>query len=94
LENARRFPQGPPALDTGSFHISRVQAPSNKGSADWDEVFNDQVLATEVLDRLLHHATTVNIMGESYRLREKQKTGLLGRRSPQTPREDEAGDAA
>jgi DNA replication protein DnaC len=30
---------------------------SNKGFADWGEVFNDQVLATAILDRLLHHAT-------------------------------------
>ena len=37
------------------------------------------VLATAVLDRLLHHATTLNIKGESYRLREKRKAGLLGR---------------
>ena len=54
---------------------------SNKSFADWGEVFNDQVLAMAILDRLLHHATTLNIKGESYRLREKKKAGLLGRRS-------------
>ncbi|NGZ11730.1 MAG: AAA family ATPase [Nitrospira sp. LK70] len=54
---------------------------SNKSFADWGEVFNDQVLATAILDRLLHHATTLNIKGESYRLREKKKAGLLGRRA-------------
>ena len=54
---------------------------SNKSFADWGDVFNDQVLATAILDRLLHHATTVNIKSESYRLREKQKAGLLGRRA-------------
>jgi DNA replication protein DnaC len=41
---------------------------SNKSFA----VSNDQVLATAILDRLLHHATTVNIKGDSYRLREKR----------------------
>ena len=51
---------------------------SNKSFADWGDVFNDQVLATAILDRLLHHATTVNIKGDSYRLREKKKAGLLG----------------
>jgi len=35
------------------------------------------VIATAVLDRLLHHSITVNIRGESYRLREKLKAGLL-----------------
>ena len=52
---------------------------SNKSFLDWGEVFGDAVLATAVLDRLLHHATTLNIKGESYRLREKRKAGLLRR---------------
>ena len=60
---------------------------SNKSFADWGEVFNDQVLATVILDRLLHHATTLNIKGESYRLREKKKAGLFGRRPVAEPGE-------
>ncbi|HEX9596343.1 MAG TPA: IS21-like element helper ATPase IstB [Anaerolineales bacterium] len=55
---------------------------SNKGFLDWGEVFNDQVLATAILDRLLHHATTLNVKGESYRLKEKRRAGLLGRPKP------------
>jgi DNA replication protein DnaC len=55
---------------------------SNKSFLDWGDVFNDQVLATAILDRLLHHATTLNIKGESYRLKEKRKAGLLGRAKP------------
>jgi len=51
---------------------------SNKSFVDWGEIFNDQVLATAILDRLLHHSTTLNIKGESYRLKEKRKAGLLG----------------
>lgn len=50
---------------------------SNKSFVDWGEVFGDAVLATAILDRLLHHATTINIKGESYRLKEKRKAGLL-----------------
>jgi len=61
---------------------------SNKSFLDWGEVFNDHVLATAVLDRLLHHATTLNIKGESYRLKEKRKAGLLGR-PPQQPSEEQ-----
>jgi DNA replication protein DnaC len=57
---------------------------SNKSFLDWGEVFNDHVLATAVLDRLLHHATTLNIKGESYRLKEKRRAGLLGRPQPAT----------
>ena len=63
---------------------------SNKSFGDWGDVFNDQVLATAILDRLLHHATTVNIKGESYRLREKKKAGLLGRRTKAVPVDAEA----
>ena len=49
---------------------------SNKGSANWGEMFGDHVLATAILDRLLHHLTTLNIKGESYRLKEKRKAGV------------------
>lgn len=52
---------------------------SNKSFLDWGEVFHDPVLATAILDRLLHYSTTLNIKGESYRLKEKRKAGLLGR---------------
>jgi len=51
---------------------------SNKSFVDWGEIFNDQVLATAILDRLLHHCTTLNIKGESYRLKEKRKAGMFG----------------
>ena len=50
---------------------------SNKSFIDWGEVFGDQVIATAILDRLLHHSTTINIKGESYRLKEKRKAGVL-----------------
>ena len=35
------------------------------------------MIATAILDRLLHHAVTLNIRGNSYRLKEKLKAGLL-----------------
>jgi DNA replication protein DnaC len=50
---------------------------SNKSFTDWGEVFGDHILATAILDRLLHHSTTLNIKGESYRLKEKRKAGML-----------------
>ena len=64
---------------------------SNKSFTDWGEVFNDHVLATAILDRLLHHATTLNIKGESYRLKEKKKAGLLGRKDQLDGKEVTAG---
>ena len=42
---------------------------SNRGFGDWDAVFADGVVATAILDRLLHHATVINIKGQSYRMR-------------------------
>ena len=62
---------------------------SNKSFLDWGEVFSDPVLATAILDRLLHYSTTLNIKGESYRLKEKRKAGLLGRSSLEPETESE-----
>ncbi|HUP24697.1 MAG TPA: IS21-like element helper ATPase IstB [Thermoanaerobaculia bacterium] len=50
---------------------------SNRSYAEWGELLGDPVLATAILDRLLHHSETLTIRGESYRLREKLKAGLL-----------------
>ena len=53
----------------------------------WGEVFGDLVIASAILDRLLHHATTINIKGESYRLKEKRRAGLLRPAATATPAE-------
>lgn len=50
---------------------------SNRGFGQWGEIFGDQIIATAILDRLLHHSTVINIKGESYRLKEKQRAGLI-----------------
>ena len=42
---------------------------SNKSFGDWQELFGDAVIATAILDRLLHHCKVINIKGHSYRLR-------------------------
>jgi DNA replication protein DnaC len=46
---------------------------SNKSYGDWGTIFSDNVIASAILDRLLHHSTTINIKGESYRLKEKRR---------------------
>jgi DNA replication protein DnaC len=57
---------------------------SNRGFAEWGEVFGDPVVATALLDRLLHHAVVVHIEGSSYRLR--QHADLLAQpRRPSQP---------
>lgn len=66
---------------------------SNKELADWGEMFGDKVLATAILARLLHHSTTLNIKGESYRLKEKRKAGVLAK-SVTPIRDDEMAKTA
>ncbi|NLA61604.1 MAG: ATP-binding protein [Firmicutes bacterium] len=50
---------------------------SNKSFGDWGELMGDPVLATAILDRLLHHSHIINIRGESYRLKEKARAGVF-----------------
>jgi DNA replication protein DnaC len=66
-------------LVTRRYERASLIVTSNKSFLDWGEIFNDPILATAVLDRLLHYSTTLNIKGESYRLKEKRRAGLLGR---------------
>jgi len=61
---------------------------SNRGFSEWGEVFGDPVVATALLDRLLHHAVVVQIEGSSYRMR--QHAALL----PQAPRPNPAAGLA
>ena len=62
---SRRYEKGPLILT------------SNQSFGAWGEVFGDRVIATAILDRVLHHAITLNIRGNSYRLKEKLKAGLI-----------------
>lgn len=50
---------------------------SNRSVGEWGEVFGDSVVATAILDRLLHHSHVITIRGESYRLKEKRRSGLI-----------------
>jgi len=67
-------------LVTARYERGSILLTSNKGYAEWGSVFGDPVIATAILDRLLHHSTTINIRGESYRLKERRRAGL-----PSTP---------
>ena len=59
--------------ETGSMMIT-----SNLSFTKWQQVLNnDEALTAAILDRLIHHSHIINITGESYRLKEKRKAGLL-----------------
>jgi DNA replication protein DnaC len=62
---SRRYERGPMILT------------SNQSFGSWGDVFGDRVIATAILDRILHHAITLNIRGNSYRLKDKLKAGLV-----------------
>ena len=55
---------------------------SNRAVGEWGSVFGDAVVATAILDRLLHHSHVVTIRGDSYRLREKRRSALLQKTAP------------
>jgi len=53
---------------------------SNLSFGSWDEAFaGDAGLTAAMLDRLLHHATVVQISGESYRLKDKRRAGIVAK---------------
>jgi DNA replication protein DnaC len=54
---------------------------SNRSVVEWGSVFGDAVVATAILDRLLHHCSVITIRGDSYRMREKRRAGLLQKAS-------------
>ena len=49
---------------------------SNKSFGEWGEIFQDHVIAAAILDRILHHCTTMNIKGESYRMKDRKRNVL------------------
>ncbi len=65
------------ALISARYERGSIILTSNKGFAEWGDVLGDPVIATAILDRLLHHSHVINIRGDSYRLREKKRAGLF-----------------
>jgi len=59
------------------YERGAVMLTSNRSVGEWGDAFGDAVVATAILDRLLHHSHVLTIRGESYRLREKRRAGVL-----------------
>src|SRR5712691_3677522 len=64
-------------LISGRYERGSILLTSNKSYGDWGSIFGDSIIATAILDRLLHHSTTINIRGESYRLKDRRRAGLV-----------------
>jgi len=64
-------------LISARYERGSIILTANKSFAEWGEVLGDPVIATAILDRLLHHSHVLNIRGDSYRLKEKKRAGLF-----------------
>ena len=58
---------------------------SNTSFAQWGKLMNDEVLATALLDRLLHHAEVLTINGKSYRMKDRLVAPMKGGTSRTAP---------
>ena len=59
------------------YERGSVLITSNRAVGQWGSVFGDPVVATAILDRLLHHSHVIIIRGDSNRRREKRRSGLI-----------------
>jgi DNA replication protein DnaC len=64
-------------LVTRRYERGSLLITSNRSVGEWGTVFGDPVVATAILDRLLHHSKVLTIRGDSFRLREKRRSGLI-----------------
>lgn len=63
---------------TRRYETGSVILTSNLAFGQWDQTFaSDTALTAALLDRLLHHAQVITIKGDSYRLKDKKKAGLI-----------------
>jgi DNA replication protein DnaC len=81
-------------LVSARYERGSIILTSNKSYGDWGGVFGDPIIATAILYRLLHHSTTINIRGESYRLKDRRRAGLLSRPEEQQRSDHELAMAA
>ena len=55
--------------ESGSLIIT-----ANQPFSEWDHIFPDNMMTVAAVDRLIHHATIINLRGESYRKKHQTKT--------------------
>ena len=66
------------------YEKSAMILTSNLPFGQWDQTFaGDAALTSAMLDRILHHSHVVQIKGESYRLKQKRKAGVIAEANPE-----------
>jgi DNA replication protein DnaC len=63
-------------LVTARYEHGSILLTSNTSFSDWGHLLGDEVLATALLDRLLHHAEVISITGPSYRMKDRREAAL------------------
>jgi len=71
------IPTAPAAIVFKENRRLKIAKPETVYTKIFTPPFGDSIIATAILDRLLHHSTTINIRGESYRLKDRRKAGLV-----------------
>ena len=69
------------SLVSSRYERASMIVTSNKPFSAWGEIFGDDMAATAMIDRLIHHAEILSLKGDSYRLRGKD----LDARPPPRP---------
>ena len=65
-------------LMTARYEQGAILLTSNTSFAEWGNLLGNEVLATALLDRLLHHAEAIPINGHSYRMKDRRLTDTIG----------------
>ena len=63
-------------LVTARYEHGSIILTSNMSFSDWGTLLGDEILATALLDRLLHHAEVISITGSSYRMKDRREAAL------------------
>src|SRR5579863_10547048 len=75
------------ALVRDRYEHGSIILTSNTSFSEWGALLGNEVLATALLDRLLHHAEAISISGKSYRMKKRLATGKTKRKGEQEPEE-------
>ncbi len=66
-------------LVTARYEHGSILLTSNTGFSDWGSLLGDEILATALLDRLLHHAEVISINGRSYRMKDRREASVAAK---------------
>jgi DNA replication protein DnaC len=66
------------SLVSNRYERASMIVTSNKPFSKWGEIFGDDMAATAMIDRLIHHSEILSLKGDSYRLKGKDLDARIG----------------